>query len=105
MIFARDKLRPHRIGFPRPGIARPELRQHVQHCRFARPVVDRQLDQDVVNIGLGVFDLDIEIAIIGKDAGVDQLELGVRPAAAAVLFDQSSIRESGLRILVEHPHV
>jgi hypothetical protein len=30
MILAVNQQRPHRIGLPRPDVARPELRQHMQ---------------------------------------------------------------------------
>ena len=54
---------------------------------------------------LGVLDEDVEVAVLGEDAGVDQLELGILLAAAAVLLDQSAVGELRLRILVEHLHV
>src|SRR5208282_657012 len=60
---------------------------------------------DVVGISLCVFNLDVEIAVVGKDAGVDQLKLRLLSPAAPVLLDQPTIREGGLRILIEHPHV
>jgi hypothetical protein len=43
---------------------------------LGRVVVHRHLHQDVVDIGLGIFDLDIEIAVVVEHPGVDQLELG-----------------------------
>ncbi len=105
MILARKELRPHRIGFPRPDVAGPELRQHVQRRGLGRAVVDRHLHQNVVDIGLGIFDYDIEIAVVVEHPGVDQLELGLVPAAPSVLLDQPGVREGCLRILVEHAHV
>ncbi len=50
--------------------------------------MDRDLHQNVVGIGLGVFDLDIEIAVLGKYAGVDQLEFRMVLAAPPVFLDQ-----------------
>ena len=49
-------------------------RQDVQAGRVG-PAVDRgDADENVVGIGLGVFDKDVEVAVLVEDAGVDQLE-------------------------------
>src|SRR6516164_6106654 len=105
IILACNELRSHRIGFPRPGVAGPELRQYVQRGRFGRAIIDRHPLQDVVDIGFCVFDLDIEIAVFRKHTGVDQLEFGVSPAATPVLFDKSCVGKCRLRVFVEHTHV
>ena len=67
--------------------------------------MDRHLQENVFNIGLCVFDLDIEITVVGKDAGVNQLILWFIFAAPPVFFDEPRVGKSGLRIFVEHPHV
>ena len=53
-------------------------------------------------IGFGVFDEDIEVAVVVEDAGVDQFEFGIVLAAAAVFVDELGVGEFALRILVEH---
>ena len=40
-------------------------------------------DQNVVGRGLGVFDEDVEVAVVVEDARVDQFELRLLPASAA----------------------
>src|SRR6516162_1423948 len=75
MIVITDELWLHRIRLPRPCITRPELRQDVQRRRLSRAIGDRNPHQDVVDIGLGVFDLDIKISVLVEHSGVDQLEL------------------------------
>jgi hypothetical protein len=42
---------------------------------------DRDPHEHVLDLGLGVFDLDVEVAVVVEDAGVDQLELHRRRAA------------------------
>ena len=44
-------------------------------------------------VDLGVLDLDVEVAILGEDAGVDQLVLRLVPAARPVLRDQIRVRK------------
>ena len=53
-------------------------------------LVARDADQDVVGRGLGVLDRDVEVAILGEDAGVEQLVLGLRPCRAARFSATSS---------------
>ena len=55
--------------------------------------------------GLGVLDEDVEVAVVVEDAGVEQLELRLVLAAAAVLLDQPGVGKLALRILVEHLQV
>jgi hypothetical protein len=39
--------------------------------------------EQIVGRGLGVFDHDVEVAVVVEDAGVDQLELGFGLCRAA----------------------
>jgi hypothetical protein len=99
------QLRLGRVGVPRPGVAKPYRGQQAQ-CRILGSAIGhRDPDQQVVGIGLGVLDLDVEIAGLGEDAGVDQLVLGCAATATSVLLDQLAIGIGRLRILVERPHV
>ncbi len=45
-------------------------------------------DQNVVGVGFGVLDEDVEVAILIEDPGVDQLEFGILPGPAAVYVEQ-----------------
>ena len=65
----------------------------------------RDADQEVVGIGLGVLDDDVEVAVVVEDAGVDQLELRLAAAAPRVLLDELGVGKRRLRILVEPLHV
>ena len=57
---------------PRPGVAEPERRQQVRAAPASGPrLVTRDADEDVVRVGLGVLDHDVEVAVVGEDAGVD----------------------------------
>ena len=63
------------------------------------------LQQNVVGGGLGVFNHHVEIAALVEYAGIDKLELAVGHAARRVFRHQPVVREGGLRIFVQHPHV
>ncbi len=90
-----------RVLAPGPEVAEPELRQQVDHRRRRRPVMHRDPHQDVFRTCLGVFDHDIEVAVVVEHAGVEQLELGLVLAAPPVLCHQPGVREFPLRIFVE----
>ena len=70
------------------------------------PAIDRfDPNADVFFVGLGVFDADVEIAVVVEHAGVEQFEFGLAVAAAAILVDQPPIRKLGVRIFVDVLHV
>ena len=89
---------------PRPDIARPELRQNVQRRRVAAAIGGDDFHQNVVGRRLCVGDLDIEVAVVVEDTGVEQFEFRLVGAAPPVLCHQLRIGKGLLRILVEHPH-
>ena len=62
-------------------------------------------DEDVVDVGLGVFDLNVEVTVTVEDARIDQLELGVLARAPPVLAVELRVRELSLRIFVQALHV
>ena len=68
----------------------------MQRRGFGAAVGNGDTDQDVVRVGLGILGAHIEVATFIKDAGVAQLEFGLVLVPAAVLFDESGIRELGL---------
>ena len=95
-----------RIG-PGPGIAEPEVRQQVQFGGF-RPAVDGlDANANIFRPGLGIFDEDIEVAVLIEDSGVQQFVLrrAHLPPAAPVFLQQFLIGKLALRILVQHLHV
>lgn len=77
----------------------------MQGSRVWPAISGRNLDEEVFWPGLGVFEKDIEVTLLVKDPGVQQLELEILVAAAAVLLDQPLIGIGGLGIFVQHPHV
>src|SRR5207244_1964846 len=90
---------------PRPGIAEPEGRQEVKGGGFGTSVGGGDVDQDVAGGSFGVLDGDVEVAVIGEDAGVHKLIFGLVAASAAVLFDELRIWKGSVRVLIEHLHV
>ena len=93
-------------GRPAPSVAEPDLRQDMNGRRIGSAVVDRDPHEHVVHVGLRVLDVDIEVAVVIENAGVDQLELHRRRTfATSVLLDQPFVRVCGLRQLVERAGV
>ena len=91
MVQARGGLHAGpRAAVPGPGIAEPDGRQHVDFGRFGAAVGHSNAHQDVVGGGLGVLHDDVEVAVLGEDAGVDQFELGLAAAALPVHRGTSS---------------
>jgi hypothetical protein len=92
------------IWMPRPRVAEPDRRQHVNRCRFGSAICHRDLDQDVLAIAFRIRHDDVEVAIAVEDAGVDELELWIATAPAAVLVDQLRVGERRVRVAVEIAH-
>ena len=103
-LLDRDR-RDDRLARPRPRIAEPQRRQHVERCRVRSAVRGRDPDGDVVDVRLGVFDDDVEEAVLVEGAGVGQLELADGPVPATVLVDQLGIRKRALWVAIERLEV
>ena len=67
------------------------------------PAIRRgDLDEDVVRRGLGIFDLDVEVAVLREDAGVGDLVLGLVLARGGAFSRTSSlVGKRALRIFIE----
>src|SRR5215831_809669 len=62
--------------------------------------------EHVINVRLGIFDLDIKVSVVVENTGIDQFELHRRRTATTCVFlDQPLVRKSSLRQLVEHARV
>ena len=90
---------------PAPGVAEPDLGQHMNRRLLGAAIGDGHPQQDVVGVRLGIFDVDIEIAVGVEDAGIDDLEFGLPPVAPRVLLHQQVVGKRRLRIFVEHAGV
>ena len=58
--------RPRFVAAPRPGVAEPERRQEVDGGRLRAAVRHRDADRGIGRVGLGVFHLDVEVAVIRR---------------------------------------
>src|SRR5262249_35018619 len=90
---------------PGPDVAVPDGRKDMERCALRTPVEDLDGNPDVVGTRLRIFDKHVEIAILGEDARVDQLEFRSETPAPPVFFHQVRVGKLGLRILVEALHV
>ncbi|HET8586233.1 MAG TPA: hypothetical protein VFM74_00005 [Candidatus Limnocylindria bacterium] len=68
--------------------------------RVAAAVRHADAQDQVIGIGLCQLEVDVEVPIAVEDPRVDELELGILPAARRVLRAQAVIWESGLRVAV-----
>ena len=87
-----------RLVAPRPRVAEPERRQHLQRRLLGSVVLDDDPGEDLRRRGLGVGDVDRPVPFVVEGAGVEQLQLGILEAAAVV--DELLVGEGGLRIVV-----
>ncbi len=71
---------------PRPGVAEPKRRQQVQRGLLRPTIGRRELDENVVGPGLGVLDLDVEIAVLRERLRVGDLILRHVAIAAGILL-------------------
>jgi len=88
---------------PRPPVAEPQRRQHVQLGGRGAGVADANPHAYVVRRRLRVVGGDLPVAAVVEDAGVGELEFAVGPRPARVLRAQARVREFGLRIVVAPP--
>ena len=93
------------LAAPGPGVAEPQRGQQVQSRRLGPAVGGRDLNQQVIRAGLGVFHRDLEVAVLGEHSRILQLKLALVPAAPAVFLAQARIRELGLWVVVDGAHV
>ena len=78
------------------------MRDEMDRRPLGTAIVRGDAEDERLLVLLGDLDLDVEVAVVVEDAGVDQLELGIAQSAAAVLLDELRVRILALRILVEH---
>ena len=81
-------------GAPGPGVAKPKRREHMQRRGLIATIGDGDADEEVVGVGFGVFEGDVEVAAVVEDAGVGDFEFGIEARAGAVGFDQRAYGNS-----------
>src|SRR5260221_12403519 len=72
---------------------------------FRATIGYRYADADVLNSGLGVFHENVEVAVVIKDARIQQFKFRLLFSAAAVLFYQAQVWILRLRVPVEILHI
>ena len=113
LVFHHDRrtaahgpqIRLVQIFFPRPGVAKPQVRQDVKGCSFRPTIVDGHAHQDVFRRILGVFHEHVEVTVIVKNARVEQFKFRFTFAARRAFCNQPVVGKGALRILVEHLQV
>ncbi len=93
---------PVRVVVPAPRVAVPDVRQHMYGRRVRPSVRDGDPEKDVLGRRLRPLDRDVEVARVLEDAGIDDLELGLEPAARRIAAQELLVRVRALRVLVEH---
>src|SRR5262249_38314878 len=88
-----------------PTIAKPNRRQHMKFGSFRSPIVNGDLDQNILRRLLCIFDEDIEVPILIKNAGVDQFIFKLLAISSGVGLNQFVVRIGGLWVLVQVLHV
>src|ERR1700732_869962 len=87
-------------GAPGPGISEPQMRKDMQNRVLGTAIECFDAYADVFGAGLGIFNKNIEVAVVVKDAGIEQLELWIFSAAATVFLDQVIVGKFILGIFI-----
>src|SRR5215469_12642892 len=77
----------------------------MERCSVRTAIDGHDPNENVFDVCLRILDKDIEVAVLGKNPGIEQFEFGLGPTAASVFLDQQLVRELGLGIFVQHAHV
>src|SRR6266852_1362186 len=85
---------------PRPCVPEPNRRQKPKISGHRSTIRDRDLDQNVLGVSLGVFHEYIEIAVVVEHTRIHQSVLRVISFPAPASFHLLRVRELRLRILV-----
>ena len=93
--------RPTVVIAPGPRVAEPERGQQVQRRHLRSVVGGAHAHQHVERVGFGVFYADIEVAVLGEDARVDQFVFEFLAAPAAIRGDEVVVGKRALRVFVE----
>ncbi len=88
---------------PRPRIAKPERRQEVKPRRIGPPVRRGDLDQNIVRPALRIFNLHVEIAVLGKSLRIGDFKLALQIRAMAIGLHQLPVGIGPLRIFIKRP--
>ena len=68
---------------------------------FRPAIAGGDAHEQIVGIDAGIFDKNIEIAVIVEYAGIDELIFRLQLPAAPIFLPQLRIRKGALRIFVE----
>src|ERR1700732_258741 len=71
---------------PGPGIAEPNCGQDSKISGLRATICDRDLDQNVFDIGLGIFHQHVEVAMFVEYTRIEQFEFRLILVAASILF-------------------
>ena len=95
----------HRSFLPRPHIAKPDRRQHIERRSLRTAIVNRHADGDVIRPCLRILDEHIEVASVIKHTRVRQIKFRIPQPTPPVLVHQPRIRKLRLRVFVERLQV
>ena len=108
-IVFQSHRRPSRAAFvgtlPSPGVAKEQLRQHVQNLCLGSAIGDRQLDQQIIRPRFGVLGINVKVSRFVEDTCFGKFVFTIHAAALTADIDQFFVRELALGILVQAAHV
>src|SRR5947199_9175229 len=90
---------------PGPSVTQPEGREHMQRRCIWTVICRSDTNEDILWIDFSILDHNVEVAIIRKNARVDEFVFRFTSPATAILRRQLSVGESALRILVQGLHI
>src|ERR1700733_309729 len=61
--------------------------------------------QNIIFVGLGIFNENVEVPVVVKSAQIEKTELRLIPTAATSLLSNLLIRKRALWVFVQHPKI
>ena len=77
------------VFVPRPVVPEEQLGKDVKGCLFGPAIEDLDAVEDVLGVGLCLLDVDVPVAIVIEDAGVDELDALRNPNNPADILTKS----------------
>ena len=104
-VGAGTKRRQPIVASPGPRVPEPKCREYVEFRGFWTAIRCGYANKKIVRIHLGVFERNIEVAVLAQDARVPQLEFRSLLWPAVIYRHELLVGKARVRITVEHPHV
>src|SRR5271156_4370356 len=96
----RRNLWPFVLISPVPAISKPNRREQMQAGRIGSAIPGGNANQNILEIRFGILHENVEVTVVPKDSGIDQLVLGVFAGSLAVFNQKLLVWKFALWVFV-----